>query len=463
MNRRSKFFSGTLIGLVVGCHGAATAQTSLCQETAKLVPESGAYYDYFGHSVSVSGSLALVGVPQDDDSGQDSGSAYVFSVPAGERLAKIVAPDGQAGDQFGYSVAISGNTAVIGAPYDDDTAAGAGSAYLFDLSDPGAPEVIAKIQASDAELGDQFGWSVAIADGVALVGSFLDWDNGPWSGSAYLFDARTGTQLAKLLPDDGQRDDNFGFAVGISGAVAIVGAPYDSDNGVDSGSAYLFDVATGSQIDKLLPSNSAADNRFGQAVAVSGSRAIVGAFRNSDVDDRAGCAYLFDSFTGVEQSIIYASDGARVDFYGSSVAISGTLAVIGAVFADHQGTNAGTAYLLDVSEPASPFELAKFIASDGAPHDNLAWSVAISGATSIAGAYKDDDFVTDSGSAYLFDNLACWGCVADWNHDGSVNTQDFLAYLRSWAAGDGLADLTRDGVIDTRDFILYLSRWASGC
>ncbi len=97
--------------------------------------------------------------------------------------------------------------------------------------------------ANDGAVGDLFGQSVAISGATAIVGAWLDDDNGDGSGSAYLFDTTTGWQIAKLLPDDGAEGDQFGWSVAISGATAIVGATLDDDNGFDSGSAYLFDAA----------------------------------------------------------------------------------------------------------------------------------------------------------------------------------------------------------------------------
>ncbi|MCR9075757.1 MAG: FG-GAP repeat protein, partial [bacterium] len=134
-----------------------------------------------------------------------------------------------------------------------------------------------KILPSDGESGDQFGWSVAISGTTAVVGARLDDDNGTDSGSAYLFDTTTGQQIAKLLPDDGAAEDNFGVSVAISGALVVVGAYGDDDNGTISGSAYLFDTTTGEQIAKLLPSDGSEVNIFGRSVAISGTTVVVGA------------------------------------------------------------------------------------------------------------------------------------------------------------------------------------------
>ena len=147
-----------------------------------------------------------------------------------------------------------------------------------------------KLLASDGAQDDRLGYSVSISGNTAIVGAFGDDDNGLYSGSAYLFDISTGAELAKLLPSDGAIDDQFGSSVAISGSTAIVGAPRDGDNGFYSGSAYLFDVATGAQIAKLLSSDGASDDYFGSAVAISGNTAIVGAYSDDDGGNLSGSA-----------------------------------------------------------------------------------------------------------------------------------------------------------------------------
>ena len=126
-----------------------------------------------------------------------------------------------------------------------------------------------------------------------MLGAWRDDDDGIESGSAYLFDTTTGNQIAKLLPDDGEVNNLFGRSVGISGNIAIVGAIFDNDNGTVSGSAYLFDVTTGEQIAKLLASDGAAGDVLGRSVGISGNTAIVGALGNDDNGNNSGSVYLF--------------------------------------------------------------------------------------------------------------------------------------------------------------------------
>jgi len=319
------------------------------QET-KLTADDAAGGDSFGGSVAISGNTALVGAWGDDDAGGISGSAYLFDVTTGDQLAKLTASDAAGGDLFGYSVAISGNTALVGAYGNNDAGGISGSAYLFDVT---TGSQLAKLTASDAAAGDFFGWSVAISGNTALVGAYGDDGGGGNFGSAYLFDVTTGNQLAKLAASDATAGDLFGYSVAISGNTALVGAWLDDDGGINSGSAYLFDVTTGNQLAKLTAPDAAMFDEFGGSVAISGNTALVGAQWDDDGDSDSGSAYLFDVTTGNQLAKLTPSDTTAGDRFGNSVAISGTTALVGARFDDDAGNFSGSAYLYEnIPEPS---------------------------------------------------------------------------------------------------------------
>jgi hypothetical protein len=198
---------------------------------------------------------------------------------------------------------------------------------------------------------------VAISDNYAIIGAYAD-DNarGGNAGSAYLFDVSTGNQVAKLIAADGAAGDFFGFSVAISGNTAIVGAYQKNDVGLNSGSAYLFDLPSGIQIAKLVPSDAAAGDYFGFSVAISGNTAIVGAYENDDAGSQSGSAYLFDVSTGTQIAKLTAPDAAAGDFFGQGVWIDGNFAIIGANGDDDAGSNSGSAYLFRIPEPAALFQ-----------------------------------------------------------------------------------------------------------
>ena len=317
-----------------------------------------------------------------------------------------------------------------------------------------------KLLADDGAQADQFGASVAISGTTLMVGARLHDDNGNLSGSAYLFDMATGRQIAKLLADDGAARDLFGISVAISGATAIVGAHWDDDNGTDSGSAYLFDTTSGKQIAKLLANDGAAGDWFGFSVAISGAAAIVGAHLDDDNGSNSGSAYLFDTTRGRQIAKLLPNDGAVEDDFGHSVAISGTTAIVGAPKDDDNGNFSGSAYLFDTTTGR---QIAKLLADDGAAGDGFGASVAISGATAIVGANEDDDNGTDSGSAYLFD-AAPGKCPWDLNGSGDVNVLDLLALLAAWgpcptAPCPHMCGFDDDCIIGILDLLILLANW----
>ena len=368
------FASLATLTMALSC---STAEAALHTTETKIVASDATEGDDFGVSVAISGNTALVGATGNDDAGGSSGSAYLFDITTGNQLTKLTASDAATGDSFGTSVALSGNTALVGASGND-------SAYLFDIT---TGNQLTKLTASDAATGDRFGWSAAISDNTALVGATRNDD----AGSAYLFDITTGNQLTKLTASDAAAGDEFGWSMAVSGNTALVGALGNDD----AGSAYLFDIATGNQLAKLTASDAATGDRFGYSVAISDNIALVGATHNDDAGFDSGSAYLFDITTGNQLAKLTASDAAAGDEFGWSVAISGNTALVGAFGDDHAGFASGSAYLFDIT---TGNQLAKLTASDATAFNYFGEAVAISGTTVLVGAGGDY-----SGSAYLYE------------------------------------------------------------
>jgi hypothetical protein len=283
-------------GIGSGSAYVFTRSGSTWTEQAKLTPSDGAEGDEFGLSVSVSGGTAVVGSSFDDDAGLYSGSAYVFTRSGGvwTQQQKLTASDATAGDYFGESVSVSGDTAVVGAECDDDAGNLSGSAYVFTRSGSTWTQQ-AKLTASDAAAGDRFGHSVSVSDDTAVVGA-IEAEVGP--GSAYVFtrSGSTWTQQAKLTASDAAAGDYFGYSVSVSGDTAVVAADWDDDAGSNSGSAYVFkrSGSTWTQQAKLTASDAAEGDEFGKSVSVSGDTAVVGASSNDDAGSASGSAYVFD-------------------------------------------------------------------------------------------------------------------------------------------------------------------------
>ncbi len=406
-------------------------------EQAKLTASDGAISDLFGYSVSISGDTAVVGADGDDDNGTDSGSAYVFvrSGTTWSQQAKLTASDGAEEDLFGWSVSISGDTAVVGAHYDDDNGLNSGSAYVFVRSGTTWTEE-AKLTASDGAEDDFFGRSVSVSGDTAVVGAYGDDDYGSYSGSAYVF-VRSGTtwsEEAKLTASAGAQGDLFGTSVSICGDTDVVGADGDDDNGSNTGSAYVF-VRTGttwSQQAKLTASDGAEEGFFGESVSVSGDTAAVGAYLDENYGHRTGSAYVFvrSGTTWSQQAKLTANDGAERDSFGWSVSISGDTAVVGAIHDDDHGTDSGSASVF-VRSGTTWSEEAKLTASDAAAHDLFGISVSISGGTAVVGAHYDDDNAFNSGSAYVYAPSPVGGVVelrtdTDAPSDQSASNDPFL-------------------------------------
>jgi hypothetical protein len=378
--------------LALGAVLTPCAHAQLVQQ--ELRASDGAADDRLGFSVSRSGIYVVVGARR--NGANDAGSAYIFDGPTGAELVEMFPLDPTPGAEFGFSVGASNGRAVIGAKHDNDFGTNTGSAYFFDLF-TGQQDF--KLLASDAAAGDQFGFSTAIDGDRAILSAVDNTDHGVGSGAAYLFDVDTGLETFKLLPLDGAPQDRFGFSVSISGDRALVGAYGDDDNGPSSGSVYLFDATTGAQLDKWSASDGGDDDRFGASVAISGNLAVVGAWRDDDQGSNAGAAYVFDVSSGQELFKLVASDGIPGASFGLSVAISGDRILIGA---ENQGVNGipvGSAYLFDATTGT---ELRKFLPCGEAPGQFFGRSVSLDGDQAVVGAHGDAVNGGLAGAAHTF-------------------------------------------------------------
>jgi len=416
---------------------------------------------------------------------------------------KLLPSDGTEFDIFGLSVSISGppgkEIAIVGAPFSD-------SAYIYRHS--GANWVQEqKLLPSNVTLSPNFGQSVSIigtpGNEVVIIGAWFEND----SGSAYIyrFNGVNWVVEQKLIASDGATGDLFGV-VSISGdpgnEVAIVGARWDDDNGMDSGSAYIyrFNGVNWVEEQKLMASDGAAGDQFGMKVSISGDPGnevvIVGAWADDAPLLDSGSAYIYRFDPGlpgwVQEAKLLASDGTASDFYGHSVSISGApgneVAIVGSFRDDNNnGTDSGSAYIYRFNG-VNWVEEQKLLASDGAEGDAFGVSVLISGdpgnEVAIVGAIWDDDNGTDSGSAYIFRKsganwvqeqklLASNGAAEDWfgtvsisgipgnevaivgaSRDDDNGQFSGSAYIFELPCGPACpADLNGDRIVDVLDLI----------
>jgi hypothetical protein len=485
--------------------------------------------DQFGHSVAVSGDTVVVGAPvedsnatgvngnQADNSAYQSGAAYVFvrSGTTWTQQAYLKASNTEWNDNFGYSVAVSGDTVVVGALNEDSSsrqingnqgsnaATDSGAAYVFVRSGTIWTQQ-AYLKASNTGTDDYFGYSVAISGDTVVVGAIDEDSNATGvngnqadnsagtSGAAYVFvrSGTTWTQQAYLKASNTEERDFFGASVAVSGDTVVIGAIVEDSNATgvngsqandilgrefNAGAAYVF-VRSGinwTQQAYLKASNTGATDIFGYAVAVSGDTIVVGAIgedsnatginvnqANNSAGD-SGAAYVFvrSGTTWTQQAYLKASNTGGSDNFGRSVAVSGDTVVVGAPNEDSNATGvngdqannsaseSGAAYVY-VRSGGTWTQQAYLKASNTPSFNNsssgdlFGYSVAVSGDTVVVGAPNEDSNATgvngdqannsagDSGAAYVFTvEPPATLCPMDYNRDTALNLDDLSDFI----------------------------------
>lgn len=419
-------------------------------QIAKLDPVDGASSHRFGHSVAMDGNTVIIGAYY-TSLGNWFGSAYIFEVGKGwedghvNQVARLLAADGDFDDQFGYSVAISGDTAVVGASNDEHpNGSESGSAYVFEKGTgwmDGAANQVAKLYPDPAVEGteDLFGGSVAVSGGTVVVSAYRDENpNGDFSGSAYVFEKGSNwadghtNQVAKLDPDDGDDDDSFGHAVAMSGDTLVVAAPgNEAPSGPYAGTVYIFEKGAGwadghaNQVAKLATADASSDAYFGGSVALNGDTLIVGAEYDKS---GAGSAFVFEKGAGWTDGDVNLAaklnpdDGFTNDNFGKSVAVSGDTVVVGASYDEDPGNwDTGSTYVFEKGAGwanGNANQIAKLTADDRDDSDIFGYSVALSGDTLVVGARGDEDpNGRSAGSAYVFSLLPVGDAASDGDGD----------------------------------------------
>ncbi len=431
-------------------HLGVSWQMPFAGETKPALDSSVDAFENFGSTVAVAGNIMVVGSLDDYDADGDgtietgAGSAYIYlrSAQGTWNLLKQLKPsDARALGQFGLAVAISGNTLVIGA-------GGANAAYIFQKDQGGLNNwgEVKKLVASDDTQTDRFGDSVAISGNTVVVGAPFeshDVDGNDTDdllvGAAYIFfKDKGGTnnwgEVKKLVASDaqinpGQVGELFGNSVAISGTTVVVGAVFDlrdtDGNGTeefDVGAAYLFQkdqggVNTWGEVKKLVASDGSQADRFGQSLAIAGTTVVVGApAERHDADGIAGdelavgAGYIFEKDQGGtntwgEVKKLVASDDTQSDKFGAEVAISGDVIAVGAEQKSVGQINPGAVYLFERNKGGTNTwgEVRQLLASDGEDFDRFGRAVAISGTTVVVGAPEDADNGEDAGSVYVFE------------------------------------------------------------
>eukprot|EP01043_Picozoa_sp_COSAG02_P036680 COSAG02_NODE_2703_length_8201_cov_9.957294_4_plen_1333_part_00 len=387
-----------------------------------LVPPVAWDYTYFGDSVAVSGNVAVVGAPHYRLGGAGTvrvGSAYIFERQldgSWVQVAKLFGSDESSDpnwptELFGEVVAVSGGVAIVGGQINPR------AVYVFERQVDGSWVQEARL-ASPVLPGWQFGSAVAVSGSMAVVGDFTA-DYAPSAisrqGVAYIFEKQLNgswASVAELVAADGDPYDRFGESVAVAGSVAVVGAPGNDDveNAPASGAAYVFEREDGSwvQVAKLVAADTLANAEFGNSVAVSGSVVVVGAWQDHDAANAdqvsdpgmgSGAAYVFErqpDRSWVQAKLVPpdAAAGHRSQFgtplggdqFGTSVAVSGSVVVVGAPLHDGGGDgnpDTGAAYEFERQPDGSWAQVAKLEAADAS--QRFGESVAVAGDVAVIG------------------------------------------------------------------------------
>jgi hypothetical protein len=426
-------------------------------EGQKMLASDGKVNTSLGTAISVDGDTALIGAWGDSENGAGAGSAYMFTRTGNTwtQQAKLLAPDGAPGDAYGVMVSLSGDTALIGACYDDDNGANSGSAYVYTRS--GTTWTLqAKLLPSDGVADAQFGIATAISGDTAFIGANRDDDMGFQSGSVYVF-TRTGTswtQQTKLYSSDATASQRFGVATYILGDTAIIGANGDQNA---NGAAYIFTRTgnTWTSQQKLNVSDAGQYANFGYAVSLSGDTALIAA-AGYQPGPYAGSAYVFvrNGTTWTRQAKLVASDGVPYDAFSAwAVSLDGDTALIGA-WGYHHGDDTGAAYIF-TRTGTSWTQQAKLLALDGAKKHYFGNAVFLVGNTALIGTWGDDDLGNDSGSVYVFTKVGLTYSIAGGlgvnlkiTNNGTANVTGVPWQLHVKGGILGLINKTVNGTID---------------
>ena len=380
-----------------------------------------------GKSLAISGTNVVVGAPDDSSTGvPNGGRVYVYNMSSGTPtvpVATLNKPSPADYDYFGYSVTISDTRVVVGAPYTDTGASGAGSAYVYDLAS-GTPTVpVVTLNNPDPSSGDLFGASVAISSTRVVVGVPYK-EGGVFAsgilynaGRAYAYDLSNGTPsvpVATLNNPSPVDDDFFSYSVAISGTRVVVGAPSDDTGATNAGSAYVYDLGSGTPTAPVASLNNpgpSTGDKFGTSVAISGRWMVVGAMWDKTGARRSGSAYVYDLASAtptVAVATLNNPNPAEDDYFGYSVAISGTRVVIGTPLNDTGGVDAGSAYVYDLASITPTVPVATLRNPGAFPGKSKAngqfgSSVAISGGVVVVGVPNDSGFNAYAGLAHVYD------------------------------------------------------------
>ncbi len=387
---------------------------------------------FVSNCVALTSDRLLVGAPAKDTIiGENGGAVYVFERDLGgddnwaQRQKIIPRATRNTGDRFGYAVSVSSERVAVGAFGDDERGFDAGAVFVFardeivfvrDETLPPNWSFEKKIIPLDAQPGDFFGRSVSLHNDTLAVGAYRNNDNGANSGSAYVYQRDVNgdwAQIQQILASDGAAGDFFGQSVSLQNDILVVGAFFDSDNGVKSGSAYVYNRDLGGrdnwgEVKKVIASDGAANDLFGISASVFGNTIVIGA--NAGYEGLTpGVAYVYERNEGGsnnwgEVKKLIPSNGRAGDAFGFAVSGFDDTIAVSAYLSNENGSQSGSIYLFErnLGSPNNWGESLHLIPSDNQADDRFGRSLSLFENTLVVGAFRDDDQGQDAGSAYVF-------------------------------------------------------------
>jgi len=416
INRAVQFCSVLVLLVMALLANAQEPEQPLYQYQGEIIPmlpggPDGNAEDWFGTSVDIDDNYAVVGARYVDDHGLASGAAYVFvRTGAGWQIeAKLQPDDPLAGAQFGMDVAISGNLVLVGAPFHDGEGENAGAVYVFSRSQDGTWPQQTKLTPLNHWPGDQFGRSVDLEGNIAVVGA-------PYAGQrgrVYVF--RNYSRFAqfgwlernRLQPESfnsEEGDDHFGMAVALDDNLVLVGAPDHHEQG----SAFLYNVTllgAGQLLARLSPAEAPLNDGFGHTVAIDAGTAVIGSRYQTADQLFAGVVHIFTEANRWAQTTrLTAPEPQYRDLFGSAVAIAGDQLLVGAAWGDAQGMDSGTVFRFKADSDGWQVQQ-PLTTEDSAAFDEFGYAIAMDDEAVIVGAvwHRLDQVTT--GAAYIFDGM----------------------------------------------------------
>ena len=321
--------------------------------------------------------------------------------------SKIVASDGQTDDRFGKNVVTTDNWVIVSANRDDDNGLNSGSVYAYYIDNDNFEEY--KIQPLDGTSDDYFGKSISIDNNWLAVGSVYDDENGIKSGSCYVFyfNGLNWIQHSKIIPSDGSPYDRFGYTVDIKNDILIVSAVYDDDFGNDSGSVYIYrkinNVWEFEQ--KIFSPDIEEEDLFGLSLSIHDDIILASSVYDDDFGDNSGSvnSFVYTNSGWVHSQKILPSDGNEFDLFGNSIDQSDNILAIGSFYSDSDFNNSGSVYIYTKNDNFFEFSL-KIQAYDASLNDKFGQMVTVYENWVAVGSLNNDNGI-NSGSIYIYNIL----------------------------------------------------------